>query len=109
MTATTTARCIAVRTIPSGSGFGSPMAPALYIAHKRADGVWTWRKDSGRPLLGYMYGRDGRAREIGVYSAKKAKVIAREWAERLDCKVGRGVRHGTPLTAAEIAAFGLEA
>jgi hypothetical protein len=26
-----------------------------------------------RPLLGYMYGRDGRAREIGVYSAAKAE------------------------------------
>jgi hypothetical protein len=108
MTATTTARCIAVRTIPSGSGFGSPMAPALYIAKRRADGVWTWRKDGGRPLLGTMYGRDGRAREVGVYSATKAERIAEDWAERLGCDVGRGVRNGTPLTAAEIAAFGLE-
>jgi hypothetical protein len=107
---TTTApapRVISCRMLPAGSGMGLPLAPAIYSAQRRArDGVWTWRV-SENCLLGTVYGRDGHRRERGVYSAAKAERLAAEIAAERGIPEASGVRHGTPLTPAQIREFGL--
>ena len=106
-TATATAlRIVSARTIPSGSGFGSPIAPAVYRAAQRADGAWTWRKEPGH-LLGSMYGRDGRRREVGVYSATKAERLGEEIAESLGLEFRPYICHGSVVLLADLRDAGL--
>jgi hypothetical protein len=100
---TTTKSIIGVRTIPAGSGKGSPLAPALYTPHQTRDGRWVWRL-SRRYLLGTVHGGDGSIRERGVYSLAKAERIADDLAASLGCDVGY-VRHNQALTANQIATF----
>ncbi len=100
---TTTKSIICVRQIPSGSGKGAPLAPAVYIPHQTRAGVWVWRL-SRRNLLGTLRGGDGSIRERGVYSEAKAWRLADEIAASLGCDTAY-VRHNEKMTAAEIAAF----
>lgn len=106
MSTATALRVISTRTIPSGSGFGSPIAPAVYRAAQRQDGTWTWRKEPGH-LLGHMYGRDGRRREVGVYSAAKAERIGEGLAESMGLEFRPHIRQGSPVSAADLRAAGL--
>ena len=106
MSTATALRIVSARTIPSGSGFGSPIAPAVYRAAQRADGTWTWRKEAGH-LLGHMYGRDGRRREVGVYSAAKAERLGEEIAESMGLEFRPHVRQGSVVLLADLRAAGL--
>jgi hypothetical protein len=100
-------RVISCRMLPAGSGMGLPIAPAIYVAARRArDGVWTWRL-AENCLLGTVYGNNGHRRERGVYSAAKAERIASEIAAERGIPEAGGVRHGTPLTPEQLREFGL--
>jgi hypothetical protein len=105
--ATPAPRVISCRMLPAGSGMGLPIAPAIYAAQRRRrDGVWTWRM-SENCLLGTVYDRNGHRRERGVYSEAKAERLAAEIAAERGIPEAGGVRHGTPLTPAQLREFGL--
>jgi hypothetical protein len=95
---------ICIRTIPAGSGKGTPVAPAIYSPHQTRDGRWVWRL-TRRNLLGTVYGKNGVARERGVYSESKAWRLADDLAADLGCDTAAYVRHNQALTADQIAAF----
>lgn len=102
-TTTTPAAVVAIRKIPSGSGFGVPHAPAIYAPVQTRDGRWVWRLRE-RCLLGTLWGKDGRRRERGVYSVAKAERLAAEIAAE------RGIQehpaaHNRALSPKEIKRF----
>ena len=94
---------VSVRSLPAGSGFGVPHAPAVYTPHLTKDGRWVWRLTE-RELLGTVWGRNGMLRERGVYSVAKAERIAGEIAEARGLPEW-GAAHNRALSTKEIKRF----
>jgi len=94
---------VSYRSIPSGSGFGAPVAPAVYTPHLTKKGVWVWRLTERR-LLGEVWGRDGSRRERGVYSTSKCYRIAGEIAAERGLPEW-GAAHNRPLSTSEVERF----
>lgn len=96
-------RVVSVRKIPA-PGRGVAMAPAIYRPRKTAAGRWVWSLAESR-ILGTLTGRDGRPRELGVYSEAKADRLANAIADERGIAVWPDTRHNQPLTACEINQF----
>lgn len=96
-------RVVSVRKIPA-PGRGAPMAPAIYQPRKTGAGRWVWSLAESR-ILGTLTGRDGRPRELGVYSEAKADRLASEIAGERGIAVWPDTRHNQPLTPCEIDQF----
>lgn len=94
---------VSVRKIPA-PGRGAPMAPAIYRPRKTGAGRWVWSLAESR-ILGTLTGRDGRPRELGVYSEAKADRLANEIADERGIAVWPDTRHNQPLTPCEIDQF----
>jgi len=94
---------VAVRLIPSGSGYGIPLAPAIYQPRQTRDGVWIWRL-AERCLLGTIWGKNGKLRERGVYTAAKADRLAAEIAAERNIAEYPAI-HNRALTPEEILRF----
>ena len=96
-------RVVSVRMIPA-PGRGAPMAPAIYQPRKTRAGRWVWSLAESR-VLGTLTGRDGRPRELGVYSEAKADRLASAIADERGIAVWPETRHNQPLTACEVDQF----
>ena len=96
-------RVVSVRMIPA-PGRGAPMAPAIYQPRKTRAGRWVWAVVESR-ILGTLTGRDGRPRELGVYSEAKADRLASAIADERGIAVWPDTRHNQPLTACEVDQF----
>jgi hypothetical protein len=94
---------VGFRSIPSGSGFGVPHAPAVYTPHRTKKGVWVWRLTE-RCLLGEVRGRNGLLRERGVYTTAKASRLAGEIAAARGLPEW-GAAHNRPMTPNEVRMF----
>lgn len=106
-TSTAPVSVVSVRSLPAGSGFGVPHAPAVYTPHLTKDGRWVWRLTE-RELLGTVWGRNGMPRERGVYSVAKAERLASEIAESRGLPEW-GAAHNRALDAKEVKRFVLGA
>ena len=93
---------VSVRSLPAGSGFGVPHAPAIYIPHLTRDGRWVWRC-AERFLLGTVWGHNG-IRERGVYSVAKAERLASEIASARGLPEW-GAAHNRALSTKEVERF----
>ena len=102
-TSTAPVSVVAVRSLPAGSGFGVPHAPAVYTPHLTRDGRWVWRCTE-RELLGTVWGRNGMPRERGVYSVAKAERLASEIANARGLPEW-GAAHNRALSTKEIERF----
>lgn len=95
-------RVVGVRLIPTGSGYGAARAPAIYEA-RFCRGRWIWRLVE-KDFLGHIWGRDGRRREVGVWTEAKADRLATEIARRRNLPRW-DARHNRPLSQKEIERF----
>ena len=95
-------RVVGVRTVPTGGGYGTAYAPAIYEA-RRVRGRWIWRL-AEKNLLGWVWGRDNRRREAGVWTYNKADRLATEISKNRGLPRWDGC-HNRPLSPSEIEWF----
>lgn len=101
-TSTAPVSVVSVRSLPAGSGFGVPHAPAIYTPHLTRDGRWVW-KCAERFLLGTVWGHNG-LRERGVYSVAKAGRLAADIAAARGLPEW-GAAHNRALSTKEVERF----